>query len=89
MVNISKPEITRLVIRSGWPANIKDDCDYFNIPITELADESKLSSHRIRYMYKGIATYQNEFERLLELNKLTVAFNRIIKKRVKYKPVQL
>ena len=71
-------------IRSGWPAMIKDDCTYFNITLKLLAEESKLSPARIDYICNGIASYESDIERMNELTRLTLAFNRIIAKRVNF-----
>ena len=76
-------EMGLMRIRCGWPEMIKDDCDYFNIPYNLLAEESKISTTRIDYMCSGIAVYESKLERMNELTRLTLAFNRIIDKRLK------
>ena len=70
-------------IRVGWPELIKEDCAHFNITLKQLADESKISPTRISYMRQGVAVYESKIERMNELTRLTLAFNRIIDRRMR------
>jgi len=76
-----KRELIKVRVRSEWPQKLKDDCDYFKITFKELAQEANISRQRITYITQGVATFETLVHKLIELNVLTLAFDRIIAKR--------
>ena len=83
---MAKQEIIKLKIRSGWPQNIKSDCEYFNISYNQLAKESRISRHRIGVVARLQKQIGDRITFLVELTTLTNAFDRIISDRQREKP---
>jgi len=81
MAKEHKRDIIKVRIRSNWPESLKSDCDYFKITFKALSDESGVSRQRISYISQDVANWENFTAKLIELNTLTLAFNRIIERR--------